>query len=225
MRPFVGVYGKLPAKRDFVSMGTPRHIVEPWENWLQAGVAASRNRLGRNWQNIYLTAPIWNFWIGDLVLGQAVTGALVSSLDRLERMFPFSILRGFGDDSLPTAPPLHPATQWYEHASGLLMKCLDEANPLSRDPGRIVKDAALAGLRNDEPAVDHQDAILLNGEAGATSHSLLEELNRLDRTEAVRHRSYWWTSGRTGSGPTAFASDGLPKPTRYLTMLTGQDYG
>ena len=37
-----GLYGKLPMKRDFISVSTPQAFLEQWEPWIQGGVAASR---------------------------------------------------------------------------------------------------------------------------------------------------------------------------------------
>jgi type VI secretion system protein ImpM len=59
-----GVYGKLPAKRDFVAVAAPREFLGIWEPWLQGGVAASRLKLGAEWQTVFLRAPIWRFWLG-----------------------------------------------------------------------------------------------------------------------------------------------------------------
>src|SRR5690606_31180273 len=54
-----GLFGKLPQKRDFVALGVPRAVLEPFETWLQSAVAASRSDLGLGWQERYLVAPIW----------------------------------------------------------------------------------------------------------------------------------------------------------------------
>ncbi len=41
-----GLFGKLPPKRDFVAVNAPRPFLTVWENWVQAGLAASREQLG-----------------------------------------------------------------------------------------------------------------------------------------------------------------------------------
>ena len=63
----------------------------PLENWLQGGMAASREKLGRSWEGAYLVQPIWSFWIGSLVTGVDCAGALVPSVDRVGRHFPLAI--------------------------------------------------------------------------------------------------------------------------------------
>ena len=39
-------YGKLPAKGDFLSRNLPQEFVAAWDQWLQAGMHASREALG-----------------------------------------------------------------------------------------------------------------------------------------------------------------------------------
>ena len=63
-----GLYGKLPAKRDFVAANVSRRLLEVWEPWLQASVATSRQMLGEGWRDAYNSAPIWRFWLGAELL-------------------------------------------------------------------------------------------------------------------------------------------------------------
>ena len=60
-----GLYGKLPTKRDFVAIKAPREFLAVWEPWMQSGLSASRHALGDSWQQTFLTAPIWRFWLGE----------------------------------------------------------------------------------------------------------------------------------------------------------------
>jgi type VI secretion system protein ImpM len=86
-----GLYGKLPGKRDFVAIAAPREFLTVWEPWLQGAVAASRSRLGEAWQEAFLTAPIWRFWLGADICGNSVIGAFISSLDGVGRYFPLTL--------------------------------------------------------------------------------------------------------------------------------------
>ena len=45
-----GLFGKLPQKRDFISLGISGDVLSPLETWLQTAVAASRSELGRGWE-------------------------------------------------------------------------------------------------------------------------------------------------------------------------------
>ena len=58
---------------------------------MQSGISASRERLKDQWQQAYLTAPIWRFWLGADICGVTVVGALMSSLDGIGRYYPLTV--------------------------------------------------------------------------------------------------------------------------------------
>lgn len=121
-----GLFGKVPQKRDFMSMQMPTAVLSPFETWLQSGVAASRNELGQTWQDHYLVAPIWRFWIGKHILGTTVAGALMPSVDQVGRYFPLSIMY-FADDGDHLPPPLlSPLDHWYAAIEQRLLGALAE---------------------------------------------------------------------------------------------------
>jgi type VI secretion system protein ImpM len=121
-----GLFGKVPQKRDFMSVSMPSAVLSPFETWLQAAVAASRNELGRAWQDHYLVAPIWRFWIGEHILGTTVAGALMPSVDQVGRYFPLSIMYfAEAGDRLPP-PLLSPLDHWYGEIETRLLHSLSE---------------------------------------------------------------------------------------------------
>ena len=65
---------KIGAKRDFIAIATPRSFLEAWEPWVQAALSASRHQLGPGWQQAFLTAPVWRFWLGAAICGTTVAG-------------------------------------------------------------------------------------------------------------------------------------------------------
>jgi len=44
-----GYYGKIPNKGDFITRHLPGSFVEPWDQWLQSSIAASKAQLGEQW--------------------------------------------------------------------------------------------------------------------------------------------------------------------------------
>ena len=108
-----GLFGKLPQKRDFMSVNLPHAVLNPFETWLQSAVAASRNEIGRNWENYYLVAPIWRFWLGKDVLGTACTGSLMPSVDQVGRYFPLAIMYWAEPGETLTPPLINPIDGWY----------------------------------------------------------------------------------------------------------------
>ena len=88
----VGFYGKLPMLGDFVRRHVSDRTVVAWDAWLQQALAASRDRLGDGWLDLYLTAPMWRFFVQPGVLDeQPVAGVLFPSVDRVGRHFPFTV--------------------------------------------------------------------------------------------------------------------------------------
>lgn len=115
-----GLFGKLPAKRDFVESGVPPSFMAVWDPWLQGAVALSRNQLGPGWLDLYLAAPIWRFWLGPGIAGQAVLGALMPSVDGVGRYFPLTLVV-CGDIAPPTVDGHE---TWFAPAEALLLSAL-----------------------------------------------------------------------------------------------------
>ena len=87
-----GFYGKLPELGDFVNRRLPQNFIDPWDSWLQQAIATSRDQLGGNWLNNYLTSPIWRFAVSSGVVGESPwCGLLMPSVDRVGRYFPLTL--------------------------------------------------------------------------------------------------------------------------------------
>ncbi len=123
--PF-GLFGKLPQKRDFVSVNLPHAVLNPFETWLQQAVAASRNDMGRTWENYYMVAPIWHFWLGPEIFGTTVAGALMPSVDQVGRYFPLSILYVADQGERLPPPLLAPMDDWYAQIDQRLLSVLGD---------------------------------------------------------------------------------------------------
>ena len=122
-----GLYGKLPTKRDFIAIQAPREFLAVWEPWMQGGLSASRHALGDSWQQTFLTAPIWRFWLGAELCGRTVLGAFMSSLDGVGRYFPLTLL-AFPDEGAAIPPPEFDAQDgWFAVAEEFLLSTLEDA--------------------------------------------------------------------------------------------------
>jgi type VI secretion system protein ImpM len=92
MNTITGFYGKLPVVGDFVSRRLPHDFINPWDKWLQSAIAASREELGADWLQCYLTSPIWRFLLSPGLCGKrAVAGILMPSVDKAGRYYPFTV--------------------------------------------------------------------------------------------------------------------------------------
>jgi type VI secretion system ImpM family protein len=96
----VGWYGKLPGLGDFISKRLPDEFVKPWDAWLQAGMIEGKATFEEDWEEHYLTFPIWRFLVEGGTLGEAAwMGLLMPSVDRVGRLFPFTIALPLGVDA------------------------------------------------------------------------------------------------------------------------------
>jgi type VI secretion system protein ImpM len=88
----VGFFGKLPSRGDFIRVGLPTSFVNPWDDWLQAVLPASKSALGEAWLPAWMEAPIWHFRLPQGVCGPApVTGMFMPSVDKAGRHFPLTL--------------------------------------------------------------------------------------------------------------------------------------
>jgi type VI secretion system protein ImpM len=218
-----GLYGKLPAKRDFVAANTPRRFLEVWEPWLQASVATSRQILGGAWSEAYLSAPIWRFWLGADMCGEAVLGALMPSIDGVGRYFPLTIFVGEGSGLLPP-PEIEPNKKWFDAAETILLDALHPEQDFDsvaaavaelEDPSQTPLETSVAGitmLSNGAILVrDFDDELVL----------ALRAARRFGHRQTFAGQSFWWTIGGEGFPPAALIETGLPAPERFTELLTG----
>src|SRR3984893_2680697 len=119
------LYGKVPAKRDFIAIGAPREFLNAWEPWLQGAISASRTDLGEKWQSAFLTAPIWRFWLGADVCGRRVIGAFMSSLDGVGRHFPLTLVARADHNADPPRRDFRSEADWFNAVEALLISTLD----------------------------------------------------------------------------------------------------
>ncbi|MBR0677726.1 type VI secretion system-associated protein TagF [Roseomonas alkaliterrae] len=139
-RPLTGLYGKVPAHGDFVRRGLPTSFVGPWDEWLQHGMAAARERLGPRWAEAWDGAPAWRFALPAGACGpDAVAGVMLASQDMVGRRFPITLAA-----LLPPGAPT-PEEAWFAAV---------EAAAIAGRRGRADADALLAAIpRPGDPLV------------------------------------------------------------------------
>jgi type VI secretion system protein ImpM len=218
-----GLFGKLTAKRDFIALATPRSFLEAWEPWVQSSTSASRYQLGDHWQQAFLTAPVWRFWLGADICGTTVAGAIMSSLDGMGRYYPLT-LHAVADANAPILPPdIDALDEWFGSAESFLLSTLAQDATFDEIASRL---EGLAPPRTQSRAELDPNVVLLGddmaamtaAEAGfATALSTL----RVAGPEVYAAASFWWTAGGGDFPPLAMSCRGLPDPYRYSTLLTG----
>ena len=219
-----GLYGKLPSKRDFIAIATPREFLSVWEPWMQGGLSASRHSLGDNWQQAFLTAPIWRFWLGADLCGTTVVGAFMSSLDGVGRYFPLTLLAYPPEGSSIPPPELDPQDAWFAAAEDFLLSTLEQEatfESVTGDLGRLVQPS------DDVPVARRDDMIHVQSGMVAQVHQralpeLFASLRVADHADVYAGASFWWTVGGEGYPPLAMSGRHMPAPFQFTEMLTGR---
>ena len=90
--PSLGWFGKIPAAGDFINRRLPNDFLQPWDEWLQSGIARGRSVLEARWDEVYLTFPVWRFLLPAGTGSQGHwAGVLMPSVDRVGRHFPLTV--------------------------------------------------------------------------------------------------------------------------------------
>ena len=219
-----GYYGKLPTLGDFVSRRLAREVVDSWDGWLQSAIAASREELGADWLDIYLTSPLWRFALGPGVCGPAAwAGVLTPSVDRVGRNFPFAILAAMPAAADCLALP-ESAAGWFEGLEGVILELLDEDR---FDAGDL--DSRLEALgplppvasvpARPPPGVPWRLPMPAGGSPG---RDFAEGMARALVAVAYAPPSLWWTSGSEQVEPSMLLCAGLPPAEGFAAMLCGE---
>ena len=128
----VGFYGKLPAAGDFISRNLPQEFINPWDNWLQDCLVESREHLGKNWLNTYLSSPIWRFLLGSGLCGsKSVVGIIMPSVDKVGRYYPLTIAAII--EHSPQVPFLFSSrNDWFEQLEDVALMGLENTLDVER---------------------------------------------------------------------------------------------
>jgi type VI secretion system protein ImpM len=219
------LYGKVPAKRDFIAIGAPRQFLNAWEPWLQGGIAASRNTLGDKWQSAFLTAPIWRFWLGADICGTSVIGAFMSSLDGVGRYFPLTLFACADDDAAIPPPEFNSQDDWFDAMEAFLMSTLDhDANfeAMTAGLGALPPPSREAPKALAHDAVCDRNGFLALPTQGQSFSELFGSIREHDYAKIYASSTFWWTIGGEGVAPVALSGRGMPDPFLFAAMLTGE---
>jgi type VI secretion system protein ImpM len=221
-----GLFGKLPAKRDFVAARVPPGVLHPFETWLQTSLAVSRQKMGPGWTEAYLRAPIWRFWIGGKVLGQPIVGAMMPSLDGVGRYFPLVAMFIPPEGRAFATPSRKPQDAWFLSVEDMLLRALEEDAPYER----LAAEIDAIEPPEHEPVSSVGGVIRIDGNAAsaaapdpdnlapALAYAQAEELD-----DALQHLVFWWTMGGEGFVPQAMSTRQLPPHDTFRHFLVS-DY-
>jgi type VI secretion system protein ImpM len=219
------LYGKVPAKRDFIAIGAPREFLNAWEPWLQGAISASRTDLGEKWQSAFLTAPIWRFWLGADICGRSVIGAFMSSLDGVGRYFPLTLFACADDNGAIPPPEFGSQDDWFNAVEALLMSTLDhdaKFEEMTAELGALpppFQDLPKASSENTGCHSNGPHAMLVRDRSFS---ELFGSIRLRDHGKIYAGSTFWWTIGGEGIAPVALSDKGMPDPFLFSAMLTGE---
>ncbi|YCO02236.1 type VI secretion system-associated protein TagF [Vibrio sp. VNB-15] len=215
-----GYVGKMPSKGDFVKDFLPQEFTARWHDWQQAIIAVSREQLGEEWNEYYLTAPIWNFALDVGYMEDATyIGSMIPSVDDSGRYFFFTIARPVKG----AATTYWVNKGWEQDSQALALAVLDDA---------FTFDAWAQDLKNPNDVLSKCN-VVEQPISEIYSSELSTVVSQPDKNSAEALLSYlvkkenkapcfWWTEGSANVPPCMFVSSGLPSIGQFSAMLDGQ---
>jgi type VI secretion system protein ImpM len=220
-----GWYGKLPFLGDFAGRRLPSAFVRAWDDWLQSVIYGGRSLLGEEWLQRYLNAPVWHFCLSPGVCGNtAWFGLLMSSVDRANRHFPFTLAHGVAREALHDAA-LGAIVDWLDALEGEAVAMLDLDGSVQTLEERLAAFAPPLNLDDTRPRVAENLAVFFDrplqvplSEVPALLAAVAQESTRAGGGRPI---SLWWSGAGDGRNALVCACDGLPSSDRYAVMLGG----
>ena len=213
----------------------PQGFVDAWDAWLQECLHVSRQHLAERWLDIYLTSPVWRFLLAEGVCGEsAYAGVMLPSVDRVGRYFPLTLVAPLEPGSCMLEAACGAGRAWFDAAEELALRALDTS-----DLDLQAFDAevnALPGPGASETLQESNQLMELVAQSGFTRRGLPTHISMLAETpqravnafasielqKAFRPCALWWTQGSEAVQPGWLVTSGLPTPSGYVAMLSGQ---
>lgn len=239
----VGLYGKVPARGDFITRRLPMTFVRPWDDWLQAGIVASRGMLGDAWLECYMSGPLWRFALPPGVAGpSAAAGVLMPSVDAANRHFPLTTAALLPEHIRHPFALWQTGDTWFDAAEDFALSCLDQSTDMAeietgldalRWPEEDGTDETTAtGGDADSnaanavpvmrPATDGVRIGLPLATTPLDTQSAFGDLLNAMAADRCGDYSLWWTTGSDFVAPTVWLAQGpgLPAADAFAAFLS-----
>ncbi len=219
-----GLFGKTPQHADFISHFLPDDMTEYWHTWLQSSLSVSREQLGDQWMDYYLTSPVWRFAImPNIVTPQALVGVMIPSVDEIGRYFPLTIAH-LGAHQ-PWAAYLH-GSEWFQAAEDTALIALEENTTYMQLIGQFEalekpEFEAMPDYQTNTPAHTFNHNQVIEKPSDTSAEALALGLLNKAYTRMMGNHSLWWTEGSEHVDACLLASANLPDPGQFAAMLDG----
>ncbi len=224
-----GFFGKVTTHGDFVSRRLPPAFLSVWDSWLQYSLQQSKETLGQEWLNIYLSSPIWRFALAPGVCGEGGwAGVLMPSVDRVGRHFPLTIAAPL-PGGLGLADWIGRSRGWYDEVEELALSSLDPGFSLH---GFDLQLAAMAIARSSAGLVQEPRQTTSSGPRRPQGSCVpITDITQAGAAAAfqansglptLHQYSLWWTDGSPMVDPCFLAGPNLPLHASFPAMLDGE---
>ena len=208
-----GLFGKIPAHGDFITRSLAQGFVNVWDEWLQCIVAGSREQLGEQWLEYYLTCPIWRFAVhSGVVDGQAWAGILVPSVDSVGRYFPLTIAAPL-NSHINLYAFMDEAQSWFTALESAALSALHDQCSAD-DLLALLPEPPVMGQKGSVYTRSNGNLLCLGG-SGSTFSAIFPSIFQ-DQKPA----SLWAVPANDFNPASAFIAFGLPSPAEYTAMLS-----
>jgi len=207
-----GWYGKMPATGDFIARRLSASFSEPWDRWLQAAMAGSRERLGARWRDSFLSMPAWRFVLAPgMVSSNAWAGVMVPSVDSVGRHFPLTVASALPSESLDPVATLLAAATWFDEIETIALSALTPG----ADPAAIDADIAQRPFRSTwlQPPSESDATV----PAGAVMPRMRWAAPGLAETRAA-----WLAEASELFERCLVLCEALPRAEQYCAMMDGR---
>jgi type VI secretion system protein ImpM len=235
-----GWYGKLPSLGDFASRRLAPSFVEPWDDWLAAGLAAWREQSPEGWLDAYLASPSWRFVLmpGCLRSGPAAlhggpggpggdtgawAGVLMPSVDRVGRYFPLTLVR-----ALPVLPAdaaqLEGLQRWLHRLDDLALDVLHDDWTVEQLEAELPRlghwspPASASASPSPHLALAGLE-VMVDVDASVGVATWLAASARRGLLDALQGCALWLSDDGAGA-PALRITRGLPRGADFSTLLT-----
>jgi type VI secretion system protein ImpM len=226
----VGYYGKLPSHGDFVTRGLPNTFIDTWDIWLQEAIHTSKQQLGDNWLNYYLTSPLYRFVLSPGICGDSAwMGTLMPSVDKIGRYYPMTISLKNDFYNNPFSA-LQNNNDWFEQIESLTLSCLEDNFNLENFYQKVcqlntnsqnLSPENTASLFAQMSELDFPDALRLPLDSIKNMPDVLSViLDKLLKNHCLAY-SVWWTRGSEHISPSILICTGLPPFDGIAAMFDG----
>ncbi|MDJ0656472.1 MAG: type VI secretion system-associated protein TagF [Xanthomonadales bacterium] len=222
-----GFYGKVPVLGDFIDRRLSKVFIEYLDEWLQGGMAHSRESLGEGWLNQYLTSPVWRFSLSPGICDQqSWLGVMIPSVDKVGRYFPLLV-------AIPhrlAVPPVHSFQvfgTWFDKAAALALTSLEDGFQVTEFDSALASlelpVAAASGQRRQPGGIDPVAETGWRYEVGDLDclPDLYPYLIQDLIGELYPAHSTWWAGGSQSMGPSLLICQGLPSQRSFTALVSG----